>query len=70
MGRVIDITAIIAANKALIETRRKLKRLETAITSGGDRVLEGENVTAIIRNGTITILPKIKEQSAKEDIIA
>lgn len=70
MGRVIDITAIIAANKALIETRRKLKRLETAINSGGDRVLEGENVTAIIRNGIITILPKIKEQSAKEDIIA
>ena len=70
MGRVIDITALITTNKALIATRRKLKRLETAITSDGDRVLEGENVTAIIRNGTITILPKIKENSVKEDIIA
>jgi len=70
MGRVIDITALIPANRALIEARRQTKRLETAITSGGDRVLEGEHVTAIIRNGTITILPKIKEQPVKEDIIA
>ena len=70
MGRVIDITALIPANRALIEARRQLKILETAITSGDDRVIEGRSATAIIYNGRITILPKIKENVIQEDIIA
>jgi len=70
MGRVIDITALIPANRALIEARRQLKIVETAISNGGDRVIEGTSATTIIYNGKITILPKIKETSVKEDIIA
>ena len=70
MGRVIDITALIPANRAVIEARRKLQELETEILSGGDRILEGENATAIIRNGKITILQKVKTNTIQEDIIA
>ena len=70
MGRVIDITALIPANKAVIAARRKLQELETEILNGGDRVLEGENATAIVRNGKITILPKVKTLTIQEDIIA
>ena len=70
MGQVIDITPLISAKKDIIRIRRKLKRLGQAVAIETAKVLEGENVTAIIRNGTITILPKIKEQSTKEDIIA
>ena len=70
MGRVIDITALIPANRALIKERRQSKILESVISNGGNRVVEGTSATTIIYNGKITILPKIKETSVKEDIIA
>ena len=70
MGNVIDIMPLISAKKDIIRIRRKLKRLGQAVAIESTKVLEAENVTAIVRNGTITILPKIKDHSDHENIIA
>ena len=70
MTNVIDITTLIIANKALINAKRQKQALEAELLSQGDRIHEGENYTAIVKDGQITLLAKTNKNTYTEDIIA
>ena len=43
MGKVLDITDLLAVKKTLIEKRNQLKSIEEEVLSHGDGIYEGEN---------------------------
>ena len=59
MGRVIDITKLITANKALIQATKKLKAIEAEILKHGDMVHEGNTCRLIVKDGKIKLIQKV-----------
>jgi hypothetical protein len=70
MGKVINITKLIEANKVLIAARKKQEELAQELLKQGDGVHEGERATVIVKDGKITILRKAPVHLNLEDIIA
>ena len=70
MSNVIDIKTLIIANRALIDAKRQKAALEAELLSQGDKVHDGENYKAIVKDGRITLIAKKKKKAPVEDIIA
>lgn len=67
MGQVIDITKLIAANKAFIQANKELKAVEAEIFKRGDRVIEGTGFHLIVKDGTIDIVQNTRPAIQNKD---
>lgn len=67
MGQVIDITKLIAANKAFIQATQELKAVEAEILKHGDGVIEGTGCRLIVKDGTIEVVQKTGHAAQNKD---
>jgi hypothetical protein len=67
MGKVLDITDLLAVKKTLIEKRNQLKSIEEEVLSHGDGIYEGENYRLIVKDGKIEVIEKTGPEAEKEE---
>ena len=67
MGQVLDITDLISLNKALIETRKRMKAVEAEVIRLGDGIYEGKNYRLIVKDGKIDVIQKIGSEPQNKD---
>jgi hypothetical protein len=70
MGQVVDITALIVANKERIAAERNLKRIEAELLAEGDKVHENETHRLVVKNGKIKFTKKIDPEAGPDDLSA